>query len=156
MPAGTTHGMHDTPTYHTWEGMIQRCTNPNHDHFELYGEIGISVCPAWLESFENFFSDMGIRPEGKTLDRFPNCAGDYEPGNCRWATYEEQNNNRVNTVWIEYAGERLPVSIWEKRIGLKRGALLARLRVRGWGVEKALTTPRQRIRRSECQLSANS
>jgi hypothetical protein len=73
--------------------MIQRCTNPNNIKYPAYGARGISVCERW-RTFENFFADMGERPQGKTLDRHPDPAGNYEPVNCRWATPLEQRHNR--------------------------------------------------------------
>lgn len=77
--------------------MRQRCLNPNATGYDRYGGCGISVCDRW-GSFENFLADMGERPEGTTLDRFPNPGGDYEPGNCRWATAKEQRSNRVSLL----------------------------------------------------------
>ena len=73
--------------------MKNRCLNPDAEDTEWYGERGITVCDRWLK-FENFLADMGERPEDLTLDRFPNNDGNYEPGNCRWATDEQQANNR--------------------------------------------------------------
>ena len=90
--ARLTHGMTGTPTYNSWFGMIQRCTNPKQPTFKDYGGRGVTICHRWLR-FENFLADMGIRPEGKTLDR-KNNAGGYEPSNCRWATHKEQCENR--------------------------------------------------------------
>lgn len=76
----------------TWSGMIWRCTSPKFIQFKDYGGRGIKVCKRWMK-FENFLEDMGLRPAGKTLDRFPNTNGDYEPGNCRWATLRQQQHN---------------------------------------------------------------
>lgn len=79
-------------TYNSWANMIQRVTNPAHHRYPYYGGRGIEVCERWLK-FENFWEDMGDRPEGTTLDRKDND-GNYEPGNCRWATAPEQNGNK--------------------------------------------------------------
>jgi len=73
--------------------MIQRCTNPNRADYRLYGGRGIKVCKRWRD-FAAFLADMGERPKGKTLDRYPNNNGNYQPGNCRWATPKQQAANR--------------------------------------------------------------
>lgn len=78
----------------SWSAMRERCRNPRHPGYAYYGGRGITVCERWLNSFANFLADMGPRPEGKTLDRFPNNDGNYEPGNCRWATARQQQANR--------------------------------------------------------------
>lgn len=95
------HGMSGTPTMQTWEGMIQRCCNPTATKYELYGGRGIKVCDRW-RVFINFFEDMGVRPEGMTLDR-RDSDGNYCLENCRWATVDEQvfNTKRIVKVSVD-------------------------------------------------------
>jgi hypothetical protein len=83
----------DSKTYRSWSAMHARCTNPGDQAYDRYGGRGIKVCRRWLR-FENFLADMGERPVGKTLDRYPDNDGDYKPSNCRWATPRQQQLNR--------------------------------------------------------------
>ena len=104
-----THGMSKTPTWYSWDAMVRRCTDESFEPYKRYGGRGIKVCESWMR-FENFLADMGERPEGTTLDRRDNDKG-YEPDNCRWATFEEQSNNRGDyNLKVERGGENITVA----------------------------------------------
>jgi hypothetical protein len=83
----------ETPTHISWRSMIHRCEDENHENYPYYGGRGVTICGRWRKSFASFLSDMGERPEGTTIDRI-DPGGNYEPGNCRWATEEVQQANR--------------------------------------------------------------
>lgn len=119
--ANTTHGMARKPTYISWSNMWQRCRNPKHPDHHNYGGRGIKVCERW-SSFENFLADMGERPVGRTLERM-NTDGDYEPGNCRWATHREQMRNVRKNLWITHEGETMILTDWSRRLGIDAGTL---------------------------------
>lgn len=102
--ANTKHGYFGTPTYRSWDTLIQRCTNPASTNFPRYGARGIRVCDRWLK-FEHFLADMGERPLGLSIERRDNEKG-YEPGNCVWATAREQRmNQRRPTLTMQQAAE---------------------------------------------------
>lgn len=135
----TTHGMSGSVEYRIWSSMIDRCTNEKNQAFHRYGGRGIKVCDRW-KSFVNFYADMGPRPPGMTLDRHPNNDGDYEPTNCRWATREQQNNNKGINVLLTWQGRTLTLSQWARESNLNVQTLYARIAA-GWATARALTTP---------------
>jgi hypothetical protein len=146
---GNTHSLHHghtrggvfTPEYKAWDSMKQRCSNPKVASFKDYGGRGIRVCDRWLRSFEAFFADVGPRPSAKhSLDRFPDNDGNYEPGNVRWATPEEQQNNRRKTVFLEAMGKTQSFAEWVRETGLPADTLWRRINVWKWSPERALTT----------------
>lgn len=96
-------GAKESPTYRSWLSMRTRCNGVGRDNADRYVDRGVTICERWND-FANFLADMGERPEGTTLDRWPNHAGNYEPGNCRWATPREQaRNTRRNKFTLETA-----------------------------------------------------
>jgi hypothetical protein len=88
------------PLYPTWSNMKQRCYNPNRPDYERYGKRGITVCDTWINDFWAFVKDMGDRPKGYSLERIDNSKG-YSPDNCRWASTQEQSENKRNNIWID-------------------------------------------------------
>jgi hypothetical protein len=146
--ANTTHGASasgGTRTYHSYNQMKGRCLNPRNQAWKDYGGRGITVCQRWLMGFEYFLADMGECPPGKSLDRYPDKNGNYEPGNCRWATPKEQADNRRprsrqnrNAVKYTFRGETLTLKEWGKRMGIKPVTLWARIYA-GWEIEKVLS-----------------
>lgn len=122
----------------TWSGMRQRCNYRNGPHYSDYGGRGIRVCARWA-SFEAFAEDMGPRPDGTSIDRIDND-GNYEPGNCQWATPHQQASNKRNNHHITAGGLTLTVAEWTRRLGGSIACVFARLH-RGWSEEDAVLTP---------------
>lgn len=112
----------NSPTYISWRGMIERCSNPNNISWKHYGALGITVFPPW-RSFVRFLADVGLRPAGTSLDRFPNKRGNYEPGNVRWATPKQQANNMVTNTLITHNGRTQSIGAWEVELGLQHNAI---------------------------------
>jgi hypothetical protein len=139
--AATTHGMSGSPTVSSWREMHRRCYDSGRSDFEHYGGRGIRVCKRWHQ-FEPFLADMGERPEGTTLDRI-DPFGNYEPGNCRWATPTEQNRNTRANRMLTHAGRTLCLAEWAEETGIKPTTISMRL-ARGWPVARALTEPTNR------------
>lgn len=118
-----------SPEYYTWLAMMARCKNPKTKHYRLYGGRGISVCERWI-MFENFLSDMGLRPSSKySLDRYPNKDGNYQPDNCRWATIKEQNRNTSRNVFIEFDGRSQILEEWATELDADPGNIGRRLKL---------------------------
>lgn len=124
------------PLYACWDAMKRRCYSPNNKEYFRYGARGISVCERWMK-FEHFVEDMGERPKGLTLER-KNNDGNYEPGNCRWATRAEQSRNTRHTVLLTFKGKTMCMADWAKEFGMLPNTLGGRIRS-GWPVERALT-----------------
>jgi len=136
------HGGSRTAEYQVWNALKQRCENPAHANYAAYGGRGITVCERWRDSFEAFLADMGPRPSRKhSIDRIDN-AGNYEPGNCRWATVSEQARNRRSNRILSFRGETLTLVEWSERTGLSMNVLKTRVK-QGWSVERVLTQPHQ-------------
>lgn len=108
----TTHGMSYSKEYNSYRKMIERCYSPNDISYKNYGAIKISVDERWLNNFDNFISDMGMKPSvGHSLDRI-DSKGNYSKENCRWATRTEQNRNKKNNVVIVYNGTSMLLIEW--------------------------------------------
>ena len=154
MPTPMRHGspVNKMPEYKPWRSMRRRCYSPSYEYFHLYGGRGISVCEQWRNSFDKFLADMGPRPPGTSLDRYPNKDGNYEPGNCRWATPAQQSANTNLNALFTLRSETFHLAEWARRSGLKMTTLQARLS-KGADLETALTAPLQPGRR-KC-LKAN-
>ena len=125
------HHMTGTPTWRSWEGMRARCGRQTDPEWLNYGGRGVTVCERWQGSFEAFYEDMGERPLGTTLDRYPNRDGNYEPGNCRWATIEEQNNNKRTNRIVSFNGQAMTMTQAARASGVPIGTLKARVYA-GW------------------------
>lgn len=123
--------------YRSWKDMRARCNNPNNADYADYGGRGIAVCDAW-DDFAAFYADMGDRPDGFTIDRI-DVDGNYEPGNCRWASHKEQANNKRSNHLIEIDGERLTLQAWCDRYGIDSSKVRYRLSV-GMPPKEALTS----------------
>lgn len=145
------HGHSRTATHRTWLAMRSRCKNQNDTSYKYYGAMGIKVCASWMHDFESFYRDMGPRPfPSATIERI-NTNGNYEPGNCKWATQKDQQNNRSNNRIIEFKGKRLTISQWADAIGIPSYTIYNRLRL-GWTDCDALLKPVRRITKAKARL----
>ena len=131
--------------------MRQRCHYPGSIGYKNYGERGICVCDRWMNSFENFYADMGDRPEGKSLERIDND-GDYCPENCKWASRSEQGTNQRTNRLLTHNGETMTLAQWSRRTGLSKHVISRRIKI-GWSISKALDTPLHQTRKNQLNAS---
>lgn len=117
--------------------MRTRCLNPNSSQWPRYGGRGIKIAGRW-EDFAAFLADMGPRPAGTTLDRWPDVNGHYQPGNCRWATMLEQENNKRNNVRLTHDGRTQTVAEWSRETGIGYQTIRKRMEA-GWSAVDTLT-----------------
>ena len=134
---GHTRNRSPSKTYAAYQSMIVRCTNPKTERWLQYGGRGIRPCDRWLKSFENFLEDMGPCPRNLSLDRI-DVNGNYEPENCRWATNDQQVNNKQSSHFFEFFGEIMTVSQWAARTGIAVNTLYSRIK-NGWSEDRVLT-----------------
>lgn len=137
--------MTGTPEYKSWQHLLDRTSNPNNRGYADWGGRGIKVCARWREpdglGFANFYEDMGPKPGPEySIDRIDNN-GNYEPGNCRWATRTQQVRNRRTSVYITYRGVTHHLCEWAAITGLSYETLRFRHR-RKWDVESMLSLPK--------------
>ncbi len=136
------HGMTGTTEYGSWKKMKERCLKPDNPSFNDYGGRGITICERWVNSFENFFADMGYKPKDYSIERINNELG-YNPENCKWATRAEQNANTRRNVYITHNGETLMIRDWSRRLGGDDWLVGGRLAA-GWDEIRAITQPVRR------------
>ena len=138
------HGMWKHKLYSTWSSARGRCHNERHKNYKGYGGRGIELCSGWRETPEAFIewieNNLGEKPEGYSLDRINN-EGNYEPGNLRWASTAEQNNNTRKNKMISHEGKELQLKEWAEEKQLSMTCLYNRLH-RGWTTKETLDTPK--------------
>ncbi len=145
--ANITHGLtgNKLSGYNIWQTMIQRCTNKNSTSYYMYGAVGIFVCNHWL-SFDRFHMDMGDRPSmNHSIDRYPNRNGNYEPGNCRWATLKQQANNKKDNIYIEHGGEIKTLKEWCDLYNIKYKQAHFKFKKEKWSFERIINYPKLKV-----------
>lgn len=154
--ANITHGKSKTPEYRLWAGMLMRCYNEKEKAYRYYGALGVTVCDRWRRErgFENFLADMGQRPSSKhSIERKKNNIG-YEPLNCRWATREEQANNKSSNIRVVLNLEPMSLSKACRQMDLPYRTIYSRMRRHGLSFEEAVSG--QRYARLEFQKARPS
>lgn len=136
------HGMKNTRLYGIWCGMKSRCYSKSNPSYDRYGGRGILMCQEWMKDFMTFYNwalSNGYS-DNLSIDRI-DVNGDYTPENCHWATAQEQSDNKRCNILITLGGETLDLQQWCDKIGIKRSTVNTRVKMCGWGYERALTTP---------------
>jgi hypothetical protein len=134
----TAHGK-VSPTHKSWSAMLDRCTLESHPAWPRYGRAGIRVCDRWF-GFTAFLEDMGERPSlNHSIDRIDNN-GNYEPGNCRWATHKEQSRNSRRARMLEIDGQLKPLTEWAGISGVNPVTIHGRMK-RGWEAKESVFAP---------------
>lgn len=153
--AVTKHGRSKHPLYNILSAMKRRCYNKKDNRFNDYGGRGIEICDRW-HVLENFIADMeSTYFDGATIERI-NRNGNYEPSNCKWITFSEQASNKRSNIELTFNGKTQCLAHWANETGLTYGTLWERIKVNGWSVERALTTPplnadeRCKLARAQC------
>lgn len=137
------HGMDGTPEYRTWIDIRRRCHQPQRPDYPRYGGRGIYVCDQWrfgdgaLTGFEVFLRDMGMRPEGCSIDRIDND-GPYSSQNCRWATKQSQSRNTRTNVFVKFRGRKVSLKEAAEMAGVNYQTVFSRISLYGWSVEDTL------------------
>lgn len=148
---GRVHGhcrrLQKSKEYISWRSMKQRCYDINYKRYDDYGGRGIGVCDRWKDSFENFLADMGLCPDGLTLERKENGQS-YEPSNCIWATRQEQSENKRNNIYIRWSGAVGTAAQWSRKLGIHKTTIAKRAQS-GW----PLSEPMPNTRDDKCVLA---
>lgn len=132
------HGMINTSEYKSWCSMKERCYNVNNKKYKDYGGRGITICDMWLNSFENFYADMGAKPsESHSIDRI-DVNGNYEPNNCRWATKKQQSNNKRNNIFYEYKNKKMTLGDISELVNVSYQLLWNRIHKQKMSLEDAI------------------
>jgi len=137
----TKHRMSNTRLFYIWSGMKSRCYYKNNVAYSSYGKRNISVCKEWKDNFVSF-KDWALKngyADNLTIDRIDNN-GDYEPNNCRWATYTQQENNRSNNTKVTIGKETYTLAEWSRKIGICSATISNRLKS-GWSDSELFIKP---------------
>lgn len=132
------HNQSNTPTYRVWADMKTRCLNPNNHAYKDYGGRGITICSGWKDSFENFLTDMGVRPsKNHCIDR-KNNDGNYEPSNCHWVTQQVNQNNKRSNKHFTYNKKKQTYAEWCRELGVNYQTFSTRINRDGKSIVEAL------------------